>query len=434
MKKICVVGTGYVGLVSGTCFAEMGHHVICVDKDKNKIDILNSGHIPIYEPGLEELVKKNKKLGRLKFTTSIEEGVTPSEIVFIAVNTPSMEDGSADLSFVEASTREVVRFSKGYKLLVEKSTVPVQTGDRIKSSLSAIRNSKATIEVASNPEFLREGSAIKDFLNPDRIVIGVESKRSEKILRELYQKLKAPMIVTDIKSAELIKHASNSFLALKISYINAIANICEKVGADVGRVSQGMGFDKRIGASFLNAGIGYGGSCFPKDIAAFIKIADQNGYDFSLLKAVQKINSDQRLQIVKKIEEKLWNVKDKNIGILGLSFKPDTDDLRNAPALDIIQALLSKGAKIKAFDPIVNNKVKKIIPQVEYMDDIYSVAKHAHALVILTEWNVFRKMNLKKVRSVMESPVIIDGRNIFSLEQMEKNGFSYVSVGRPAVV
>ncbi|MCB4755594.1 MAG: UDP-glucose/GDP-mannose dehydrogenase family protein [Elusimicrobia bacterium] len=430
MKRVCIIGTGYVGLVSGTCFAELGHNVICVDKDQSKIDTLNAGGVPIYEPGLGPLIKKNRKLKRLHFISKIEEGIKNSDIVFIAVNTPPLPDGGADLSFVEACTREVARYVKKYTLLVEKSTVPVQTGERIKKTLSNIHPSWGLIEVASNPEFLREGSAIKDFLKPDRIVIGVQSKKAEKILRELYAKIKVPIVVTDIRSAEIIKHASNSFLALKISYMNAISQICEKVGADVVKVAEGMGYDTRIGRSFLSAGIGYGGSCFPKDVSAFIKIAEKNGYDFQLLKNTSHINQQQRESIVKKLEDALWTLKDKTIGIWGLSFKPDTDDLRNAPSKDIVQSLLGHGARLKAHDPVAMERMKAIFPQIDYCKTPYEAAKDVDGLLVLTEWDVYRRINLKKLKSLMNTHVVVDGRNIFEPEKMHALGFHYTGVGR----
>ena len=430
MKKVCIIGTGYVGLVTGTCLAELGHRVICVDRIKSKIDLLNSSKIPIYEPGLQPLVKKNKKKKRLFFTTNLKEGVRSSDIIFIAVNTPPLKDGGADLSFVEACTREVAENSSRYKLLVEKSTVPVQTGDRIKKTLSLLKTPPSNIEVASNPEFLKEGSAVQDFLYPDRLVFGVQSKKAEKILRELYAKIKAPVVVTDINSAELIKHASNSFLALKISYINAISRICEKVGADVEKVAVGMGLDPRIGKAFLKAGIGYGGSCFPKDLSAFIKIAEKNGFDFQLLKAAQKINREQRALIYKKVEEELWTVKDKAIGILGLAFKPNTDNLRNAPSIEIMDQLLSQGAQIKAYDPVASLHMQKIYPEVHYCKDPYEATKGVDAAVILTEWAEISKMDLKKIKKNMKTPVLIDGRNIFDPKVVEKSGLRYRCIGR----
>jgi UDPglucose 6-dehydrogenase len=430
MKKVCMIGTGYVGLVTGTCFAELGHRVICVDKDEKKINELKHGHIPIYEPGLDKIVKKNRAAKRLSFTTSIKEGVTSSDLIFIAVNTPPLPNGGADLSYVEACTREVAHYANGYKLLVEKSTVPVQTGDRIKKTLGSLGQAAQKIEIASNPEFLREGSAIEDFLKPDRIVIGVSSKKAEKHLRELYSKIKAPMVVTDINSAELIKHASNSFLAMKISYINAIAQLCEKVGADVSKVAEGMGLDRRIGKSFLNAGIGYGGSCFPKDVSAFIKIAEKNGYQFDLLRATEDVNSAQRRVVVKKVEEALWTLRGKTIAVWGLAFKPNTDDLRNAPAIDIINELLAGGSTVKAYDPVAMDRMKSLFPSIEYASSALDAVKGADALMIVTEWDEFKKVNLEKVKKALKMPLVVDGRNLFLPESMAARGFFYHSIGR----
>lgn len=426
-----MVGSGYVGLVTGACLAEIGHKVICVDKERSKIDSLNAGHIPIFEPGLEAVVRKNWKAKRLSFTTDLGGAVEASDVVFIAVNTPPLPDGGADLSYVEACTREVAKHTTRYKLLVEKSTVPVQTGERIQKTLADMHVTSETLEVASNPEFLREGSAVQDFLKPDRLVFGVRSKKAEKILRELYKPVKAPVIVTDIGSAELIKHASNSFLAMKISYINAIAQLCEKVGADVEKVATGMGFDRRIGASFLKAGIGYGGSCFPKDVSAFIKIAEKNGISFDLLKATQAINDMQRVHLLKRLEEALWTLRGKTIGVLGLAFKPETDDLRNAPAIDIIKALLDGGAQVRAHDPVAMERMKTIYPTVTYVKSPLEAAKEADAVVLLTEWKVYRSLKLKSLASVMKTPIFVDGRNAFDPEAMRKAGLTYHCVGRP---
>lgn len=430
MKKVCMIGSGYVGLVTGTCFAELGHRVICLDNNRAKIDTLKAGKVPIYEPGLGALIKKNVRAGRLSFTTDMATAVRASEIIFITVNTPPLPKGEADLSYVEACTREVIKHADRYKLLVEKSTVPVQTGDRIQKTLSMMGRSGAFIEVASNPEFLREGSAIQDFLKPDRIVVGVGSKRAEKIFRDLYRKIKAPLIVTNIESAELIKHASNSFLALKISYANCLAQICERVGADVKEVTEGMGMDRRIGRSFLNAGIGYGGSCFPKDIAAFIKIAEKNGFDFELLKATEKINQHQRTIIVKKLEEALWTLKDKTIAVWGLSFKPNTDDLRDAPSATIIQELIKAGANVRAYDPVAMKKMEPEFPSVQFCAGALEAAKNADALLVVTEWEEFKRVNLKKLKASMNAPIVVDGRNVFEPSAMAKLGFHYSCIGR----
>jgi len=430
MRKICVIGTGYVGLVTGACLSELGHSVICVDNDKRKIDLLNKNHIPIYEPGLEEIVKSNTKKKRLSFTTELKEAVKKSEIIFIAVGTPPREDGSADLSFVEAVAAEVARNMDGYRLIVDKSTVPVETGEWVELTIKRNLKKDIPFDVASNPEFLREGSAVHDTFNPDRIVIGVKSKRAEEILKDVYASIKAPVLVTDIKSAEIIKHASNSFLATKISFINAVSNICEKVGADITKVAEGMGMDKRIGRSFLNAGIGFGGFCFPKDLEAFLWISRKVGYEFGLLNDVKEINENQKKLLVKKIEDTLWNLKNKTVGILGLAFKPDTDDMRFAPSIDIIQMLQRMGAKVKAYDPAAMARAKPLLKGVTFKKNPYEVAKGSDCLVIITEWDEFKNLDLKKIKKLLKHPIIIDGRNIFDPEAMKANGFTYKCIGR----
>lgn len=428
--KIAVIGSGYVGLVTGACFAELGNEVICVDIDEEKISKLNNNLVPIYEPGLEELVARNKEKGRLRFTTELKKAVKESEIIFICVGTPPKQNGEADLSHVEDVARAIAEVMDSYKIIVEKSTVPVETGEKVTKSIRAYNIHKVDFDVVSNPEFLREGSAVNDFMQPDRIVIGAESEKAKKIMEKLYSPLKAPIIFTDIKSAEIIKHASNSFLATKISFINAIANICESAGADVEKVAEGMGYDKRIGRAFLNAGIGYGGFCFPKDAEAFIRIAEKLGYDFKLLKETQEINSRQRKNFIKKIEKALWIVKGKTIGILGLSFKPNTDDMRFAPSIDIITELQKEGASIKAYDPKSMEKAKQMINGIEYCSNPYGAAKDADALLILTEWNEFKEMDLKRIKSLMKHPLIIDGRNIYNPEEIKKEGIAYISIGR----
>lgn len=430
MRNICVVGTGYVGLVTGTCLAGLGHKVVCIDNDASKITKLKKGIIPIYEPGLDKLVKKNQKARRLSFSTQLKEGVKHSEVIFIAVGTPPRDDGSADLSYVENVACEIARTMQSYKLIVDKSTVPVETGEWVETTVR--RNLKKSIEfdVASNPEFLREGSAVHDTFNPDRIVIGVKTKRAETLLREIYAPIKAPVLVTDIKSAEIIKHASNSYLAMKISYINAVANVCEKVGADVEKVAQGMGMDKRIGRQFLNAGLGFGGFCFPKDLEAFYWISRKVGYDFNLLKEVKTINEGQKKLLVKKIKDTVWNLNNKIIGILGLAFKPDTDDMRFAPSIDIIKMLQQDGAKIKAYDPAAMGKARKLLKNVKYGKNAYDVAKGSDCLVILTEWKEFRELDLVKVKKLLKHPIIIDGRNIYDPGKIVKAGFEYKGVGR----
>ena len=428
--KISIIGTGYVGLVTGSCFADLGNEVICIDNDVRKIELLKKGILPIYEPGIEELVKRNRKNGRLAFSTSIREGVQKSDIIFIAVGTPPKDNGEADLSSIEKVCHEIARAMTGYKLIVEKSTVPVETGKWVEHTIKINNKRGIEFDVASNPEFLREGSAINDFMHPDRIVIGAQTKKAKDILTELYKQFKAPIIVTDIKSAEIIKHASNSFLAAKISFINAVSNICEAVGADVVKVAEGMGIDPRIGKSFLNAGVGWGGSCFPKDLAAFIRISEKLGYNFELLKAVEKINEDQKRLFVKKIEENLWILDGKTIGVLGLSFKPNTDDIRFAPSIDVIRILQKDGAKIKAFDPQAMNKAKEVLNGVKFCKDAYETARDSDCLVIVTEWNEFKEIDLLKVKKLLKVPLIIDGRNIYDPQKMKKMGFNYICIGR----
>ena len=435
--KIAVVGSGYVGLVTGVCLAELGHHMTCIDVDTAKIASLKKGEVPIYEPGLAELLKKNIKAKRLKFSSSIKEGAKEATAIFIAVGTPSKKNGDADLTYVENVSREIARHMTDYKLIIEKSTVPAATGQKIKRTVGQniakkYKKGKKLLldfDVASNPEFLREGSAIEDFMHPDRVVIGVESKKAEKLLKEIYKPLKPKMVVTDINSAELIKHASNSFLATKISFINAIAQICERVGADVLKVAEGMGYDKRIGRAFLNAGIGYGGSCFPKDVDAFISLSEKSGYEFNLLKEVRAINEGQKESFLKLIEEKMWIVKNKTIGVLGIAFKADTDDIRNAPSLDIIRALVKEGARIKAYDPEAVANAKKHLPKITYCKDPYAVARGADALLLLTEWEAFKKLNFKKIHDAMNHPLIFDGRNFYHDDKLEAEGFEYYGVG-----
>lgn len=428
---ITIIGSGYVGLVTGACFADLGNDVICVDNDESKIRKLRKNIIPIYEPGLEELVKRNVKEGRLSFTNRLKEGVKRSEIIFVCVPTPPKDNGDADMSYVEHVAREIALAMPSYRLIVEKSTVPVNTGEWVEHTINVFNKRKIKFDVASNPEFLKEGSAIEDFMNPDRVVVGVKSKKAADILKELYKPLKAPIVVTDIKSAELIKHASNSFLAMKISFINAVANICDKVGADVVDVARGMGLDKRISKDFLNAGIGFGGSCFPKDLAAFIHIADKIGYDFGILKEVQQINRFQKRSVIKKIEAELWNLPKKSIGILGLSFKPGTDDLREAPALEIIDMLLKEGVHVKVYDPVAMQKARDILGKnVIFCKDAYRAARGVDCLLVVTEWNEFKELDFKKMKKLMRQSVLIDGRNIYDPGEMKKLGFRYIGIGR----
>ncbi len=428
--KIAVVGAGYVGLVSGACFASLGNDVVCVDIDAKKIATLKKGAMPIYEPGLEELVKQTVKSKNLSFTTDLAAAVKKSETIFIAVGTPPRANGEADLSYVEGVARTIAKEMNGYKLIVEKSTVPVQTGHWIEETLRRHAKKDAKFDVASNPEFLREGSAVQDFMNPDRVVLGVETKKAKEILNDLYKPLKAPMVFTDIKSAEIIKHASNSFLATKISFINAISRVCELAKADVEQVALGMGLDRRIGRNFLNAGIGFGGFCFPKDLSAFIRISEKLGYDFELLKAVQDINEEQKKHFVRKVEQAIWNLGGKTIGVLGLAFKANTDDMRFAPSVDIIADLQAQGAKIKTYDPHAMERAKAELKGVQFCADSYSVCKGSDCLVILTEWNEFKELDLKKVKKLLHQPVVVDGRNIYDPAKMKELGFRYFSVGR----
>lgn len=432
--KIAIVGTGYVGLTTGACLSELGNDVICVDIDEEKIKKLNNNIMPIYEPGLDQIVKRSRKENRLAFTTDLKDAIKKSEIIFICVGTPPKENGEADLSYVENVARTIAEVMDSYKVIVEKSTVPVQTGEDVQKTIKAYNRHKVDFDVVSNPEFLREGSAVEDFIQPDRVVIGCESEKAKGIMKVLYEPLKSPMLFTDIKSAEIIKHASNSFLATKISFINAIANICELAGADVEKVAEGMGMDKRIGKQFLNAGLGYGGFCLPKDAEAFIRIAEKLGYDFTLLKAVHEINNQQKKHFVKKIEKALRVVNNKTIGVLGLAFKPNTDDMRFAPSIEIVQSLQREGAKIKAYDPEAMEKAKHILKDIIYCNNPYDAAKDADALVILTEWSEFKELDLEKIKKSMKHSLIIDGRNIYNPENMKKLGFKYISIGRKEVI
>ncbi len=430
MQKVAVIGAGYVGLVTATCLADIGNQVICVDNDRKKLQNLKKGIIPIYEPGLKDMVLKNKKAKRLIFSFSIKEATEKSRIIFISVNTPPLPDGGADLSAVERVSSEIAKAMKEYKIIVCKSTVPAETHGRVKKTVEMLKSPKVEFDVASNPEFLREGHAVIDTLHPDRIVIGVESKRAEDLLLKLYAPLKAPIVVTNITTAEIIKHACNSFLSTKISYINAVANICERVNADVEKVAEGMGYDKRIGRQFLNAGAGFGGNCFPKDLDAFIHLAEKKGYDFEMLKAVRKINYNQKKILLKKIEDALWIIKGKTIGVLGLSFKAETDDTRNSVSIDMIKMLQSEGAKIKAYDPQAMEKAKLELKGVILTKNPYDAAKNSDCLLIMTEWPEFKKLDLKKVKKLLRQPVIVDGRNIFDPAQMKEDGFIYKCIGR----
>jgi UDPglucose 6-dehydrogenase len=428
--KIAMIGTGYVGLTTGACFAKVGHEVVCVDSDSAKIEMLNQGGIPIYEPGLEEIVRENTSAGRLRFTTDIGSAVHASQVAFIAVGTPTSENGDPDLTYVENVARDIATNMREYHLIVEKSTVPVQTHKWIRTTIERYNKDGTPFDVASNPEFLREGSAVDDFLHPDRIVVGVESDRARKLMTAVYEPFNAPLVITDIASAELIKHASNAFLAMKISFANALSIVCEASGADVRRVTEGMGMDDRIGPAFLSAGVGYGGFCFPKDLRAFIRIAEEMGYDFRMLREVENVNADMKRRFVEKIRGVLWNLRDKNIGVLGLAFKPNTDDMRFAPSIDIIADLVRRGAKVKAYDPQAMDRARKIIPGIEFCDKAEDVADNADLLALVTEWPEFRKLDLAALKQRMRVPVICDGRNVFERSEVEQLGFTYLGIGR----
>ena len=428
--KLTIIGTGYVGLVTGTCFAEVGHQVVCVDSDVGKVKLLQAGGIPIYEPGLEALVQKNVAASRLSFTASTAEGVEKSDVIFIAVPTPPQPDGSVDMSFIERVAREIACAMTDYKIVVDKSTVPVRTGDKVAEAIKRYCKAKVEFDVVSNPEFLREGFAVEDLMKPDRIVVGVRSPRPVAAMKQVYEPFHAPIIITDINSAELIKHASNSFLALKISYINAVSVLCEATGANVQEVATGMGLDERIGRRFLNAGLGFGGSCFPKDLSAFIKISEQSGYNFRLLKEVQHINAEQMERFVRKITDTLWVLKGKTIGVLGLAFKQNTDDVRSSPAIDLCQRLLKEGATLRVHDPKAMAKARAILPDVTYVYDLNAVAEGCDALVVATEWDEFKQLDLERARKALTHPIMFDGRNLFDAAEMEKSGWIYKSIGR----
>ncbi len=432
--NICVIGTGYVGLVTGTCFAEFGLHVTCVDNDREKIALLSRGISPIFEPGLEEMIKKNLREGRLIFTTEIDKAIENSLVIFIAVGTPSKKDGSVDMTYIDEVAKSIGENLNGYKVIATKSTVPVGTGERIRKVIQQYsKGKKVSFDIVSNPEFLREGSAIEDFMRPNRVVVGADSEQAIAIMKDLYRPLyliETPFVITNVETAEMIKYASNAFLATKISFINEIANICERVGADVNVVAKGMGLDQRIGPKFLHAGPGYGGSCFPKDTLAIAKIAEKHGYRFEIVRAVMKVNQRQKELMVAKIKKAVGVLKGKTLGVLGLSFKPNTDDMREAPSITIIQALQREGAKIKAYDPQAMEAAKKIFKNIEYGRDAYEVAKGSDALIIVTEWNQFRNLDLKRLKNIMKTPIFLDLRNIYDPEKMKEMGFKYYGVGR----
>jgi UDPglucose 6-dehydrogenase len=444
--KLSVIGAGYVGLTTAACLAQVGHDVFCSESDAEKLSKLQNGVMPLFEPHLEDVIETVRKSGRLRFG-STEEAIAWGGAIFICVGTPPLPNGDADLCAIEGVARAIAKSGTGYRLIIEKSTVPVQTGAQLRKHLSVHSTNGLNYDVASNPEFLREGTSVEDFLHPDRIVVGADSPRAEELLREIYrpiiqQSFHCPIhsgcpkraepifLVTDTNSSELIKHASNSFLAMKISFINMVANLCEAVGADVTKVAQGMGLDPRIGPAFLNPGIGFGGFCFPKDVQAFIRIAEKSGCDFSLLKEVEKINQNRVGHFVEKIRKELWVLRGKRIAVWGLAFKPDTDDVRFAPSLTLVRALIDEGAVVRAYDPKAAEKAKAVLPNVTYCDDAYQAAAGADAILIVTEWAEFRRMDWKRLLSVIEQPLVIDGRNVFIPEEITQNGFRYISIGR----
>jgi UDPglucose 6-dehydrogenase len=431
--KICVIGSGYVGLVTGVCLAEFGMEVICIDKDQAKIEMMKKGQSPFYEPGLDDLMEKNMKEGRLSFSTDTQKGVKASQVIFIAVGTPANNDGSPDLSQVQAVAEEIAAYMTDYKIIVLKSTVPVGTGKWVKGILTQTVKGGVPFDMVSNPEFLREGAAVEDFFRPDRIVIGAESEGAIEVMKEIYNAfylIEAPFVITTIETAELIKYASNAFLATKISFINEIANLCERVGADVHDVARAMGLDGRIGRKFLHPGPGFGGSCFPKDTHALVHIGRKYNCEMELVQSTINVNEKQKKKMIEKIEGMLGGLKGKTIGILGLAFKPNTDDMRDASAIPIIQGLQKKGARIKAYDPEAMEEAQKVLRDVTYCIGPYEAAEGSHAIVLLTEWNQFRLLDLKRIKGLLKEPVFIDLRNVYEPPQMRELGFRYCGVGR----
>jgi UDPglucose 6-dehydrogenase len=454
--RIAVVGSGYVGLVAAVCFAEIGHDVICVDNDQEKVNALQGGHCPIHEEWLPELLQRHRNM-RVSFTTNLADATRDCEAIFIAVGTPQSDTGEADLSYVEAVANEIARSIKDYKVIVEKSTVPVYTNEWIRRVIERNGVDKSMFDVVSNPEFLREGTAVTDFLHPDRIVVGADSERAGSALREIYAPLISgsyygiadaipgnckeqalpPLLITTTKSAEIIKHASNAFLALKISFINTVANLCEATDANIEEVALGMGLDSRIGPKFLRAGIGYGGSCFPKDVAAFRTVGEQLGLDFGLLEEVERINSNQKLRFVNKVRSALWTLRGKRIGVLGLAFKGGTDDIRESPAIEIVRMMIDEGCFVKAFDPAAIKRAEAVIPsgpRLKFEPDAYATAKGSDALLVLTDWPEFVDLDFQRIAEIMRYPIIVDGRNLFAPDKMLKHGITYLSIGRPAAL
>jgi len=431
--NICIIGTGYVGLVTGACLAEFGMNLVCVDNDLQKVALLQKGEVSIYEPGLDDLVKKNMKEARLRFSSDLQEAVISSLVIFIAVGTPPREDGSADLSAVESVAKEIAQSMDGYKVVVVKSTVPVGTNRWLKQLIQTHQGRPIPFDVVSNPEFLREGSAVEDFMRPDRVAIGAESEQAVAITKDIYSALylnETPFVITSPETAEMVKYATNAFLATKVTFINEIANLCEKVSADVHHVARAMGLDGRIGKKFLHPGPGYGGSCFPEDTSALLKLAQEKGDTFKVLHSVIEVNEEQKLRMAGKIEEKVGELQGKTIGVLGLSFKPNTDDIRESSSIVIIQTLLKKGAKVRAYDPAAMDAARTLLPDIEFGKDAYDVAEGCDALVLATEWNQFRRLDLQRIKGLMKTPVFIDLRNVYDPGQMVQLGFNYSGVGR----
>ena len=431
--QIAVIGTGYVGLVTGACFAEFGVDVTCVDVDAEKIDRLGAGIMPIYEPGLEQLVAKNSSAGRLRFTTDAKQAIEQSLVIFLAVGTPPMEDGSPDLSFVEAAARSIAQYMNGYKVIVTKSTVPIGTGERLRELIRGEQKSRVNFGIVSNPEFLREGAAINDFMRPDRVVLGSRDDEAIAIMRDLYRPLyliEAPFVLTSLEAAELTKYAANAFLATKISFINEVANLCEKIGCDVHDVARAMGMDRRIGGKFLHPGPGFGGSCFPKDTRALASVARQFDSDCLIVDAVIEVNRRQQHSMLPKIRKLVGDLSEKKIAVLGLAFKPETNDMREAPSLEIIRGLREEGARVCAYDPVAMSEAEKMLPGIEYAEDEYAAVKDADALVFVTEWNQFRALDMARIRDLMKNLMIADLRNIYDPADMRELGFAYVGVGR----